>query len=278
MAQNKERRRVSRARLSSSAPPRRKRVDAHVLESIHDRRVNLDTFTIYVDDEETVIHSNEPESLAPGVEHNMAGRFIRNLGALSGISTKRPILINLASPGGNWDDGLRMFSAILSCPNPITVLATKGASSMTSIIPLAADRFVLHPPADYMFHYGSAQFTGLTQEFPAIFLEFLRMNDMMLRLYVARLKEQGKYKDAPPEKIRQLLEKMTEQRIHVFLSAGEAKEWGFVDDVVTYGTYEVPRATERNEERRKKMSDVLAAPVDIPKLLADLGRKFKRGS
>lgn len=256
------------------APRRKTRVDNHILDNVHTYRVDLDTFTIYLGNEETVIHSDAPESLEPGVEHNMAGRFERNLGILSSIDPTRPILINLASCGGFWEEGMQMFSALLASPNPTTVLAMKDARSMTSIIPLAADRFVLREPTGYMFHHGSWEFSGLTQEATTQLVELLKTQDMMLRLYVARLKEQGQFQKSPPEKIRKMLEGLMERRIDTFLSADEAKKWGFVDDVID-GTHTISRAMERNEERRKRMFRVLSAPVDVSKLLGNLGRQFK---
>jgi ATP-dependent protease ClpP protease subunit len=98
-----------------------------------------------------------------GVEHNMADRFEMNLNFLSSIDDTRPILVVMSSCGGDWDAGMQMFGSLLMCPNPVTILGTKWCRSMTSLIPLAADKFVMRPPTKYMIHRGTYGFEGWTK-------------------------------------------------------------------------------------------------------------------
>lgn len=234
---------------------------AFIPEDVHLYRINRPTFTIYVGGDVNSLLALE-ELPEPGVEYNMADRFELNLGILSGINPRRPILVQMASCGGNWEEGMQMFGAILTCPNPVTVLATKWARSMTSIIPLAADRFVLRPPAKYMYHQGTYGFSGLEQEADTDDLERRKIMETMLHIYMARLHEQGMFIGRSEEKIRAVLEQGIREKIDVWFTADEAKRWGFVDDVFL-GDFNTLRAKKRNEARRACMLEVLRRPIQV---------------
>lgn len=232
-----------------------------VLEDVHLYRINRHTFTIYVGGDP--LHAAaDTDYNEPGVEYLMADRFEMNLSILSGLDPQRPILVHLASCGGDWYAGMQMFGAILTCPNPVTVLATRWARSMTSIIPLAADRFVMRPPARYMIHDGSAAMSGTVKEFLTDADELRKSSEVMLRIYIARLKERGPHKDKTPEEITDLLRKMIDQKSDVWFSADEAKRLGFVDGVFD-GNLSTLLATTPNQFRRKRMMTVLRRPVHV---------------
>ena len=259
---NKRKRLHGRSDLPSEIEISRGLRGDFVLEDVQLYRVDRHTFTIYVGGEPTVISSHSPESEEPGVEHNMADRFELNLGILSGIDPDRPILIKQSSCGGDWEEGMKMFSAILTGSNPGTVLATKFARSMTSIIPLAADRFVIRPPAQYMFHHGTYRFEGLTQEAETDFIELVKTREMMLRIYLARLREQGKFKRWSMDRIREMIQRQMEKKVDVWLSTDEAKQWGFADDVFD-GDWNKLRAIKKNNEHRQRMLEVIRLPIDV---------------
>lgn len=231
-----------------------------VLEDVHLYRVNRHTFTVYVGGDP--LHTADEDYNEPGVEYLMADRFEINLSILSGIDPQRPILVHLASCGGDWYAGMQMFGAILTCPNPITVLATRWARSMTSIIPLAADRFVMRPPARYMIHDGSMGMSGTVKEFMTEADETRRSTEVMMRLYVARLKERGLHKEKTEDEIAITLRGMMDSKSDVWFSADDAKRWGFVDQVFD-GNLANLLATSPNQSRRKRMLAVLRKPVHI---------------
>lgn len=231
-----------------------------VLEDVHLYRVNRHTFTIYVGGDPSIsVDTNHDE---PGVEYLMADRFEMNLSILSGIDPQRPILVHLATCGGDWYAGMQMFAAILTCPNPVTVLATRWARSMTSIIPLAADRFAIRPPARYMIHDGSATISGTTKEVLTDSEELRMSSEVMMRIYVARLKERGPHKAKTDEDLSATLRGLMDRKSDVWLSADEAKRWGFVDHVFD-GNLSSLLATSPNQARRKRMLAVLRKPVHI---------------
>lgn len=231
-----------------------------VLEDVHLYRINRHSFTVYVGGDP--LHAADEDHSEPGVEYLMADRFEMNLSILSGIDPHRPILVHLASCGGDWEAGMQMFGAILTCPNPVTVLATRWARSMTSIIPLAADRFAMRPPARYMIHDGSASIFGTTKEVLTDSDELRKSSEVMMRLYVARLKERGQYKLKTDEDIFNILRGHMDRKSDVWLSADEAKRWGFVDHIFD-GNLNTLLATSPNQSRRKRMLSVLRKPVHV---------------
>lgn len=222
------------------------------LDNWLNHRVDRDAFVIFVGSDPRQEQNDADEA---GVEQHMADRFEMNLHILAELDPKRPVLVVLSTCGGNWENGMQMFSAILTAPNPITILGVRDCRSMSSIIPLAADRFVMRPPAEFMYHYGTWMYDGLAGE-PAWtdFEQLKKFNDMMLRVYVARLKDQGKYRFWHPAKIRHFLEDNLRRKSDCFLPTDEAVAWGFAD-AVALGPVE--RATRRNAKRRASMMGVL---------------------
>jgi ATP-dependent protease ClpP protease subunit len=168
----------------------------------------------------------------------------------------------MSSCGGLYQEGMKIFGAILECPNPVTVFATKWARSMTSLIPLAADKFVMRPTAQYMYHDGTFSCSGIVQQVRTDFVELIKDEETMYRIYVARLKSQGDMKELPEKEIREILEDRKRRAIDVWFSAQEAKRLGFVDEVFD-GNLKNLRATTKNEERRRLMFAVLNKPVRV---------------
>lgn len=229
------------------------------LEDLHLYRVNKNSFTIFVGGDPLATSEDGGET---GVEYRMADRFEMNLNFLASLDPDRPILVNMATNGGYWEEGIQMFSAILMSPNPITVLATKHARSMSSVIPLAADRFIMRPPTKFMIHRGSFQFAGLDQEAETEDGERRRCNELMLRLYTARLREQGAHKRFSEARIREMLQRKFEKNIDVWLTSDEATHMGFSDGVFD-GDLKKLRVLRKDLDRRARMLDILRRPIKV---------------
>jgi len=221
-------------------------------------RVIPETFTIYVGGDPRTDQNGEAwigES-EPGVDFSMADRFEQNLHWLSSIDPNKPILIFLSTCGGYVNEGFQMMSALLACPNPTTVVGLRHCRSMSSLIPLAADKFVMRPPAQYMYHYGTDGYEGLGgEQLQTFYEEHKKWNKVMLDIYVARLKFQGKFSSCSEQEIQKMLEDNLRNKIDVFLTIKEAIEVGFVDGIET-GSLE--RVTEINKSRREAMWKVIA--------------------
>lgn len=231
------------------------------IDDFHDYRVDRHSFTIFVGGDPD-LEDYDVTGVEPGVEHRMADRFDINLSILSGIDPKRPILVQMASCGGLWEEGMQMFGALLTAPNPITVLGTKWCRSMSSIIPLAADRFYMRMPAKYMYHHGYFEFEGLDQEAMTADVERRKSREVMMRLYTARLQEQGQFLGQTESFIRKHLKRRLLEEIDVWFDADEAVIWGFVDGVFE-GNHERLRVGKRNLARRERMLAVLRRKVKV---------------
>jgi ATP-dependent protease ClpP protease subunit len=230
-----------------------------ILEDVHNFYINRHSFTLFVAGDPL---ADSDHGFETGVEFRMADRFERNINMLSSINPQRPILVVLSSNGGYWEEGMQMFGAILTCPNPVTVLGTKHCRSMSSIIPLAADRFLLRPPTKYMIHRGYYGIDGLDQEAETDDTERRKCNEMMLRIYAARLREQGAHRRSSDVRIREMLSRKFEKHIDVWFTANEAVHAGFADGIFD-GDHKTLRATKINKDRRQRMMDVLNRDIKV---------------
>jgi ATP-dependent protease ClpP protease subunit len=221
-----------------------------VLEDAHDYRIDRATFTLYLDGEEKDYHAEDGDFHEPGVEYQMANRFRRNLSILSSIDSKRSILVDMSTNGGYWEPGVMIMEAMLSCPNPITILNRTWARSMSSMIFIHADRAVMMPNSMFMFHHGTVSFDGLKQEWDTYHEELKRSTEKMLNMYVHRLKKQGKFRRRRPDTIREILETCMTRKIDVWLTASEAVKWGFADAVFD-GDWNNLRITKKTQRLRE---------------------------
>ena len=236
--------------------------DSVAVEEIQKYRVDRWQFIIYVGgDPET---ESDP-GVEPGVEHRMADRFVMNLRILSGIDPQRPILVVVFTCGGNWDEGMQIASAIAICPNPVTVLSMKWSRSMSSIFPLAADRFFLAPFTKYMFHRGSYSTDGTDQEAETNEEERKKAIILMHRIYAERLQSQGMHAGKSLEEIEAILQELEHRKIDVWLDTDEAVEWGFADGVYT-GDESTLRMEKVHRERRAQFIRTLRTRVILPEV------------
>lgn len=249
-------------RGDSNARTKRAGRQDFALDDLHGHRVNKNSFTIFVGGDPLAHDAADEAGGEPGVEHNMADRFEMNLNFLSSIDDARPILVVMSSCGGLWDEGMQMFGSILMSPNPITILGTKWCRSMTSLIPLAADRFVMRPPTKYMIHRGTYGFEGLDQAADTDDIERRKMHEMMKRIYTARLREQGRMRRHSEARIREWIDTQFEKNIDVWLTTDEAALYGFSDGVFD-GDFKKLRATKKDLDRRARLLEVIRRPINV---------------
>jgi len=134
----------------------------NLVHDVHEHNIDLKANHIFLVGEASYATSTDDDE--PGVEYLMASRFIKNLNLLMRKSSD-PILVHLKTCGGSWQEGMAIYDAIKSCPNPLTILAYAEARSMSSIILQASDKRVMMPHAKFMFHQGSVTQTGTVKEF-----------------------------------------------------------------------------------------------------------------
>lgn len=170
----------------------------------------------------------------PGVEFRMASRFIKNLDILTNIDPAKPILVTLKSCGGDVHEGMAIYDAIMAAPNPVTMVSYTHARSMTSIILQAANKRILMPSSYFMFHEGDTSYAGTTKGFHS-YTEFSKrtFDTTMCYIYAERMKHTvgSKVHGWKEERIHKWLKEQMDDKEDVFLTANEAVQHGFADEV-----------------------------------------------
>lgn len=168
----------------------------------------------------------------PGVDFTMANRFIRGLRTLHlAMEPGETILVHLNTCGGCWQHGMAIYQAIKWCPNPVAVINYAEARSMSSIIPLAADRFVMMPDdSRYMIHRGTWGFDGTGTQADTEYHQLKRSESRMLDIYAEAMKQGSKRRWGTKRKREWLTAQMKEHE-EVYWDPAETVDLGFAHAV-----------------------------------------------
>lgn len=167
----------------------------------------------------------------PGVEYQMSARFIKNLHILADIDPKRSILVHMKTDGGDWNEGMAIYDAIRYAPNPVVTLNYTHARSMSSIIFQAADRRVMMPHSDFMFHEGTLAAADTYKGFMSFAEWVKKYNSVMLEIYANQMKKKGKFSKLLRSDIEKMLQDLMNKKQEKYLTSQEAVEWGLADDI-----------------------------------------------
>lgn len=170
----------------------------------------------------------------PGIEFVIAKRFIKNINICMRTNAGRPIIIHMKTSGGFWEEGMAIYDAIKSCPSKVTILNYTHARSMSSIIFQAADKRVMMPHSNFMFHDGSYAIEGTMKQVRSA-IEFDNRNDnVMMDIYIEKMKENGLYKGATSQKIKKFLRDQMDKKEEVYLNAEDTVKMGLADEIFDY--------------------------------------------
>jgi len=194
-----------------------KQVDlATMLTVVHDYNINPVSRELYVggwpanyDDEEV------------GVNHQMACEFIRNMSFLENQSDE-PILIHMCTIGGEISYGLAIYDAIHECKCHVTVRAYAHARSMSSIIIQAADHRQMMPNCYFMIHEGTMTVIDTVKGVKSYMELSEKDEERMLEIYTEKCSLS-----------KQDIQTHMDRKQEWYLSAAEAVELGFADEVYT---------------------------------------------
>ena len=185
-----------------------------ILNVLHDYNINPNSREVYLggwpanyDDEEV------------GVDHQMAMEFIRNMTFLQQQSDD-PILIHMGTIGGEVSYGLAIYDAIHECDCYVTVRAYAHARSMSSIIIQAADLRQIMPSCYFMIHEGRMTVIDTVKGVKSYMELSEQDEERMLNIYTEK---------CDPDK--KTIQMHMDRRQEWYLSAAEAVELGFVDEV-----------------------------------------------
>lgn len=216
---------------------------------VHEYDVDLQSNHIYLFGREQYTTGADVDNGEPGVEFTMSNRFIRNLNLCIRANPDKPILIHLKTCGGDFVEGMAIYDAIKSCPVAVTVLNYTHARSMSSIIFQAANKRVMMPHSYFMFHEGTLGYEG-TWKTVMSNVEFDKLGrETMIGIYIASLKRDGKFKNRSKKWIKGWIESQMDKKEDVFLTAKEAVELGFADQVFDYNWENLTQYTDDELKR-----------------------------
>lgn len=204
-------------------PPRNTLVD-----DIHQFSINKSTRTIYVHSE------GDQHGEENGVDYKMAEVFIKNLDYLESLSDNE-ITVKIMSCGGCWNYGMAMYDAILNSKAIITSVSYAHSRSMSSIIPQAADKRLIHKHCDFMVHYGTYTDEGDWRQV-ANGVEFAKkFNDQMIKIYAEKCIHGAfakEHKLTDPKKMYKFIQTKIDKLTDWWMTAEEAVYYGFMDAVI----------------------------------------------
>jgi ATP-dependent Clp protease protease subunit len=172
--------------------------------------------------------------LADEVSDESAHRLVSELLALSADDPDSDICLFINSPGGSVLAGLAVYDVMQLIPNDVVTVATGLAASMGQVLlcaGAAGKRFAL-PNAQVLMHEGSAGIGGVAADV-AIQAENLVATLDRMRSIIAR--HTGKTTE-------QIVADVGRDR---WFDAEEAREYGFVDQVVASLDQVLPRRAVR---------------------------------
>jgi ATP-dependent Clp protease protease subunit len=158
------------------------------------------------------------------VTAEMADIVVAQLLFLEAENAEKPVNMYIHSPGGSVTAGLAVYDVMQFIQCPVHTVVMGQAASMGSFIANAGEtgnRLILEN-AETMVHQPSAGYSGQATDIEIHANHVLKLKDRLNSLY-ERHNSAGLTKD----KITEMLERDR------FLSAAEAVELGFADEVVT---------------------------------------------
>jgi ATP-dependent Clp protease protease subunit len=160
--------------------------------------------------------------LGQQVDDDIANRLVAELLLLSAEDPVRDISLYINSPGGSVSAGLAIYDTMRLIPNDVSTLAFGLAASMGQFLLTAGTpgkRFAL-PNSRVLLHQGSAGIAGTAIDIEIQAQNLEHMKNVMMRIT-------AEHTGQPVEKVER--DALRDR----WFTAEEAKDYGFVDQVVT---------------------------------------------
>ena len=163
--------------------------------------------------------------ISSAIDGDLADIVVKLIWYLEAMDKNAPVQVIINSPGGSIDAGFAIWDQLKLAPFPITTIVTGIAASMASVLSLAApkgkrlatpmSRFMIHQPAISSIVEGQATDLEIQAR------EILKTKNRIVNLYC----------DATGKTASQI-EKAIDR--DMWMTAEEAKEFGLIDDIVSY--------------------------------------------
>ena len=103
--------------------------------------------------------------------------------------------------------------------------------NMSSLIFQAADKRVMMPHSEFMFHHGSMWYGGTSKQFLTEAEQLKKSCKTMTDIYTERMKEKGCFSKRSREFINKWLEDGMKNKEEVYMDAKETVKHGFADEI-----------------------------------------------
>jgi ATP-dependent Clp endopeptidase proteolytic subunit ClpP len=178
-----------------------------------------------------------------------AKSFVQELAALK----VDEIALHINSPGGSVFDGQAIYTALRNHPAVVTSYVDGWAASIASVVALAGDTVVMARNALFMIHEPSGAAAGTAADMRKMAEILDAVAETILGVYEAKT---GRSRD-------ELMAAMAEE---TWLSAGEALDWGFADEVA--GPIEVAAEFDLEGLQFRRPPAIAAAPEAVGRTLS----------
>lgn len=225
-------------------------IDGHI-DTVQSYDIDIRLNHIYLFGIESYASGMGAEDIGePGVEYVLANRFIRNLNLCMRANKDTPIIIHMKTCGGDWQEGMAIYDAIASCPNPVTILNYTHARSMSSLIFQAASKRVMMPHSYFMFHDGTFGIEGTVKTVESA-VEFNKRvaSGQMLDIYTKMMREGGSMSHRTENAIKKWLRAQMDKKEEVYLTPKETVELGLADEIFNGNWSELINYTEKQLQR-----------------------------
>jgi len=138
------------------------------------------------------------------------------------VKKSKLIKLTLNSPGGSFPDGMAIYNMIGSIRNQVEIEVVGLAASIASIIALAGKKLTIANGAYYMIHKPYAIADGNADDFRKAADVLDKMDNNLAEIYARKTGKDIK-------EIHELMDAET------WMTAEEAVDMGFADEVVDYG-------------------------------------------
>ena len=180
-----------------------------------------------------------------GIDHNVAGTFIKNLKMLESVGSE-PVIIHQYSIGGDQNAGFAIYDAIKSSPCKFMYICYGCAASMGSIIPQAVfgkGIRITHPNCEWTIHEGDATIDGTTKQVIANAEALKRSRNLMYEIYTNICRKGQFFKGKKPEEIKSILKRRLNAKEDWIMYGEEAVRYGFADGVFGKGRFKNMEST-----------------------------------
>lgn len=183
------------------------------------------------------------------------------------------LIIHLNSPGGSVNLGYSIYHKLKSLPIPKECVIEGNCMSIATFIALACNKITALNPSRYMIHLPSLGLEGTRSDLENGVRELAQIEQEMIAAYQRKT-------SIPAEQLMAMMSKET------YMSADEARQYGFVDEVKTeLNAYALGKMSKEKrsifnsfKEQLDKMEAMLFGTPEVPAQPANVSVQTDKGT